>query len=107
MRSDVEVHLHHVTRRLQISLTDRQYHVLNGEANRTGLSMAELLRRLVDRAWTPGRRPNVHGFEVSVGVWKRPDAAVVGRRPGKSLEQGETRPTLRRAQRRRAPRPPT
>jgi hypothetical protein len=96
-----------MTRRLQISLSDRQYDVLNGEANRTGLSMAELVRRLVDRAWTPGRRPKVNGFEVSVSVWKRPDAAVVGRRPGKPLDQGEATPTLRRAQRRRAPRPPT
>jgi hypothetical protein len=96
-----------MTRRLQISITDQQYDLLNAEANRTGLSMAELLRRLVDRAWTPGRRPNVNGFELSVGVWKRPDAAVVGRRPGKLLDAGEATPTLRRAQRRRAPRPPT
>jgi hypothetical protein len=96
-----------MTRRLQISLTDRQYDVLNGEANRTGLSMAELVRRLVDRAWTPGRRPKVNGFEVSVGLWKQPDAAVVGRRPGKPLDAGEATPTLRRAQRLRAPRPPT
>jgi hypothetical protein len=96
-----------MTRRLQISLSDRQYDLLNGEANRTGLSMAELLRRLVDRAWTPGRLPKVNGFEVSLGVWKRPDAAVVGRRPGKRLDQGEPTPTLQRARRRRAPRPPT
>ncbi len=96
-----------MTRRLQISLTERQYDVLNGEANRTGLSMAELIRRLVDRAWTPGKRPRVNGFELSVGVWTRPDAAIVGRRPGIPLEDGEATPTLRRARRRRAPRPPT
>jgi hypothetical protein len=96
-----------MTRRLQISISDRQYQVLNGEANRTGLSMAELIRRLVDRALTPGSRRNLNGFEVSVGVWKRPDAAVAGRRPGILLEKGEATPTLRRARTRRAPRPPT
>ena len=95
-----------MTRRLQISLTDRQYDVLNREANRTGLSMAELLRRLVDRAWTPGSRPKVGGFEVSVGVWKKPDAAIAGRRPGIPLAEGEVTPTLRRARPRRGPPPP-
>jgi hypothetical protein len=75
-----------MTHRLQISITDAQYLALNAEANRTGLSIAELIRRLVDRAWRPEARPRAQGYELSVGLWKRPDAAVVGRRPGIRLE---------------------
>jgi hypothetical protein len=71
--------------RLQIWLTDRQYDALNDEANRTSLSMAELIRRLVDRALRPNERPHLAGFELSVGMWRRPDAAVAGRRPGIKL----------------------
>ena len=72
--------------RVQIWTTDAQYEVLNAEANRTGVSMAELVRRLIDRAWRPGARPRVSGFELTMGIWKRPDAAVAGRRPGIKLD---------------------
>ncbi|HEX4521328.1 MAG TPA: ribbon-helix-helix protein, CopG family [Gaiellaceae bacterium] len=75
-----------MTHRLQISITDDQYAVLNTEANRTGLSIAELIRRSVDRTWRPDARPRAKGYELSVGLWKRPDAAVAGRRPGIKLE---------------------
>jgi hypothetical protein len=67
---------------MQISLTERQYEVLNDEAHRTGLSIAELVRRAIDRAYRPDARPRAGGLELSVGVWRRPDAAVTGRRPG-------------------------
>jgi hypothetical protein len=72
--------------RLQVWLTDRQYAVLTDEANRTSVSMAELIRRLVDRSLRPNERPRLGGFELSVGVWRRPDAAVAARRPGIKLE---------------------
>ena len=42
--------------------------------------MAELVRRAVDRVYQPWIRPTVHGYEVNVALWRRPDAAVVGRR---------------------------
>ena len=71
--------------RLQVWLTDRQYEALDTEANRTSVAMAELVRRLVDREFLPNTRPRLSGLEVSVGVWRRPDAAVVGRRPGIKL----------------------
>jgi hypothetical protein len=67
-------------RRMQITLTDRQHAFLKGEAGRTGLSMAELIRRSVDSTYRPFARPTVGGFELSVGMWRRPDAAVAGRR---------------------------
>ena len=75
-----------MTHRLQISITDTQYDVLNTEANRTGLSIAELIRRLVDGKLRPEARPHVQGYELSLALWKRPDAAVAGRRPGIKLE---------------------
>jgi hypothetical protein len=69
-----------MSRRTQITLTDRQHSFLIGESLRSGLSLAELVRRAVDSVYRPGSRPTVPGYEVSLGVWRRPDAAVIGRR---------------------------
>jgi hypothetical protein len=44
------------------------------------LSLAELIRRAIDATYRDQARPTVAGFELSVGAWRRPDAAVVGRR---------------------------
>ena len=68
--------------RMQIALTEEQYLCLDEEAWRTGLSIAELVRRAVDRVYRPEVRPRTSGVEVSLGVWRRPDVAVTGRRPG-------------------------
>ena len=70
-----------MSRRTQVTLTDRQHSYLVGEALRTGLSLAELVRRAVDRTYRPELRPKLGGIEVSLGLWRRPDAAVAGRRP--------------------------
>jgi hypothetical protein len=69
-----------LSRRTQITLTDRQHAFLVDESQRTGLSLAELVRRAVDGAYRPFERPRLGGFELSLGLWRRPDAAVVGRR---------------------------
>jgi Ribbon-helix-helix protein, copG family len=69
-----------VSRRTQITLTDRQHALLRDEAARSGLSMAELVRRAVDRAYRPKSRPKLSGFEMSLALWREPDAAVFGRR---------------------------
>lgn len=69
-----------MSRRTQITLTDRQHALLLDEAFRSGLSLAELVRRAVDCVYRPYQPPRVGGVEVSIGVWRRPDAAVVGRR---------------------------
>jgi hypothetical protein len=79
------IHLHHMSRRTQITLTDRQHAFLLTESERTDLSMAELVRRAIDRVYRPELRPRVRGYEVSVGVWNRPDAAIVGRRKNRRL----------------------
>ncbi|MCP9484274.1 MAG: hypothetical protein MSC30_00240 [Gaiellaceae bacterium MAG52_C11] len=70
-----------MSRRTQFILTDRQHAFLVSEAARTGLSMGELVRRSVDATYRPYERTKVSGLELSVGVWRRPDAAVAGRRP--------------------------
>ncbi|HET7571287.1 MAG TPA: hypothetical protein VFJ77_01315 [Gaiellaceae bacterium] len=70
-----------MSRRTQITLSDRQHAFLMNEAERTGLSLAELVRRALDTVYRPHRRERVRGFEFSLGIWERPDAAVVGRRP--------------------------
>ena len=69
-----------MSRRTQITFSDRQHNFLLAESERTGLSAAELVRRAVDVTYRPETREKTGGFEVSFGVWKRPDAAVVGRR---------------------------
>ena len=74
-------HIRPMSRRTQITLTDRQYAFLRAEAERSGLSLAELIRRAVDGWFRPHIRPKVKGWEVALGAWKRPDAAMVGRRP--------------------------
>jgi hypothetical protein len=84
-QSDVGVHLHRVSRRTQITLSDRQHAYLVGESARTGLSLAELVRRAVDGTYRPHFRPRVGGFELSLGLWNRPDAALVGRRRSRRL----------------------
>jgi hypothetical protein len=71
-----------LSRRTQITLTDRQHAFLIDEAARTGLSLAELVRRAVDHAYRPHSRPKLGGFEFSLGLWREPDAALAGRRAG-------------------------
>jgi hypothetical protein len=69
-------------RRTHVTLTDAQHAFLVSESSRTGLSLAELVRRAIDYSYRPQHRPLVAGFEISLGAWRRPDAAVVGRRGG-------------------------
>jgi hypothetical protein len=74
-----------MSRRTQLHLTDRQHAFLVGESERTGLPMAELIRRAIDAVYRPELRPRLRGYELSAGVWKRPDAAVIGRRRGRRV----------------------
>jgi hypothetical protein len=67
---------------MHVLVTDGQKAVLDAEANRTGLSVTELVRRAIDAAYRPKSRPRLNGIEISVGLWRRPDAAVAGRRSG-------------------------
>ena len=69
-----------MSRNFHVLLTSRQHDLLTDESARTGLPVAELIRRAVDRTYRRESRPTVRGLEVSLGVWRRPDAAVAGRR---------------------------
>jgi hypothetical protein len=68
-----------MSRSVHFTLTDRQHAFLVEESVRTGLSMAELVRRAVDSVYRPGLRPIVGGFYVNLALTRGPDAAVVGR----------------------------
>lgn len=68
-----------IGRRLQITLTDSQYEQLRAESDRSDLPMAELIRRAVDAVYRPNSRVRVGGLELNVGIFRQPDAAVVGR----------------------------
>jgi hypothetical protein len=63
-----------------VTLTDEQYAFLRVESHVTGLPMAELVRRALELAYPAAERPRVRGWDFRLGVWRRPDAAVVGRR---------------------------
>ena len=68
-----------MSRPVHITITDGQYALLLEESVRTGLSMAELVRRAIDATYRPLLRPVVRGFHVNVAMTRGPDAAVVGR----------------------------
>jgi hypothetical protein len=68
-----------MSRKTQITLTDRQHRLLLEESVRSSVSMAELVRRAIDATYRPRLRPLVGGFQVNVGLLRSPDAAVVGR----------------------------
>lgn len=67
--------------RFHVILSERQHRFLEDESRRTGLSMGELLRRALDSTYRLHTRPRLTGVEVSFGIWRRPDAAIAGRRP--------------------------
>jgi hypothetical protein len=69
-----------LSRRTQITLKDRQHRLLLEESARSGLPMAELVRRALDSVYRPASRPKIAGFSVSAGMWRDADAAIVGRR---------------------------
>jgi hypothetical protein len=72
---------HVEVQRFDVLLEERQLSLLREEATRTGLSVGALLRRAIDKTYRPHHRPRLGGWEISFGVWSRPDAAVAGRRP--------------------------
>jgi hypothetical protein len=68
--------------RTHVTLTEGQRDYLFQESARTGLSIAELVRRAIDATYRPEQRRRVRGFDLSLGVWREPDPALAGRRAG-------------------------
>ena len=62
-----------MSHRTQITLTDDQYALLKRESKRTGLGLAELIRRAVMRTYGRGKPRDRDGFDASFGAWKRRD----------------------------------
>ena len=73
-----------MSRKLQITLEDDQYALLNELAHRTRISMAEHIRMLIDKEHRPNARPTLGGFMVA--LTRRPDQPYIGRRPGIKLD---------------------
>lgn len=63
-----------MSHRTQITLTDRQYEILKSDAEESGRSMSQLVRRSLDRTY--GQRTSVEErlrlVEHAAGVWTRP-----------------------------------
>jgi hypothetical protein len=68
-----------LSRKTQITLTDRQHQLLFEESMRSSVSMAELVRRAIDATYRPKLRPLVGGYQLNLGVLRAPDAAILGR----------------------------
>ena len=59
-----------MSHRTQITLEDAQYERLQAESRRTGLGLAELVRRALDSVYGPaGRRGRASALDVSFGAW--------------------------------------
>jgi hypothetical protein len=69
-----------IGRRIQLTLTDEQLEALERESATSGLSIAAIVRRALDYTFELNLREQVLGYELSVAVWRRPDAAAVKRR---------------------------
>jgi hypothetical protein len=71
-----------MSRDIHVHIADHQYLWLKSESEVTGLPMAELVRRALDYTYQPNVRQRLRGWQASVGWWRHPDAAVIGRRAG-------------------------
>lgn len=59
-----------MSHRTQITLADEQYERLREESRRSGLGLAELVRRAVDRMYGAGRpEDTVRALDASFGSW--------------------------------------
>lgn len=59
-----------MSHRTQITLTDQQYARLREESRRSGLGLAELVRRALDRSYGPSAGPEVRrALDASFAAW--------------------------------------
>jgi hypothetical protein len=62
-----------VSHRTQITLTNDQYETLQRESRRTGMSLAELVRRAVARAYGAPESASAEALDESFGAWRNRD----------------------------------
>lgn len=59
-----------MSHRTQITLTDEQYALLRARSEKTGLGLAELVRRAVDSSYgAMGREERLAAIEAGFGAW--------------------------------------
>jgi len=84
-----------MSHRLQITLEDAQYERLRGESDRTGASIAELVRRAIDdRVSTHDTAARLRALDESFGAWATGDtdeAVPSGREYVDRLRRGSRR----------------
>jgi hypothetical protein len=76
-----------MSQRFHITLSDRQFVYLSRAAERTSLSVAELIRRAVEDKYHPsgsGRRSHT---EFTMAIWRKPLDEDPGRRRGVSFDR--------------------
>jgi len=56
-----------VSHRFQLVLSESQYSYLTAEANRSSVSVAELIRRAIDTTYRPGGTRTVHVITHTLG----------------------------------------
>lgn len=66
--------------RIQITITDAQYAFLDDEADHSGVSIAELVRRAIDTTYALAEPPRIRLIEHSSG-----------RRAGRRIDAGRSR----------------
>ncbi len=60
-----------MSHRTQITLSDDQYLFLTAASERSGLPLAELVRRAIDRTYgVPSREDATRALKASAGAWK-------------------------------------
>jgi Ribbon-helix-helix domain len=63
-----------MSHRTQITLADEQYERLRAESRRSGIGLAELVRRAVDRTYGTSTADDVErALDASFGVWTARD----------------------------------
>jgi hypothetical protein len=63
-----------MSHRTQITLADEQYDRLRAESQRTGLGLAELVRRALDRTYgATGSAETMRALDASFGAWMSSD----------------------------------
>lgn len=66
-----------MSHRTQITLSDEQYARLRAESQRTGLGLAELVRRALDRTYgATGSAEALRALDASFGAWMSKDDAL-------------------------------
>jgi predicted CopG family antitoxin len=72
-----------MAKRITIIVEDDTYEFLKQESERTSISICELVRRALERAFPLRGRRRTTGVEIRVAVWRR---RIFGRRPGVAFD---------------------